>query len=57
MHSTSLAAFQLIQNVPDILRANAFKFEPAFDFSKLSQIRIYISRAGWNISGKPHQPK
>ena len=52
MHSTCLAVFQLIQNVPDILRANAFKFEPALDFSKLFRIRIYIIRAGWNISDK-----
>ena len=52
MHSNSLAAFQLIQNVPDILRANAFKFELALDFSQLSQKRIYIIRAGWNISCK-----
>ena len=52
MHSTSLAAFQLIQNVSDILRANAFKFKPALDLSDISQIIIYIIRAGWNISGK-----
>ena len=48
----AFAAFQLIQNVPDIFRVNAFRFEPALVFSKLSEIKIYIIRAGWNIFGK-----